>query len=171
VSRAGCGLSSSEVGHVCFNRLRSQRMQIRSERRTAVKELVQKSHMVVFVAFCEILIKRCRRGIKTAQIPYLRECVLIASDQATGSLQVFAMSCQGDAKWKVRDGCRFPSDDKGAVPLIRQVKWRNAWFPVSDGCIFGTFPVILKVSSAGNESGAELSILRRTCWGSWHGRG
>jgi hypothetical protein len=67
------GDCACEVPPVCLDHTHDQWLQIHGESRSFVKEFVEKSYPVVFVARCEIFAEHYRGGIDCAPLAYLPE--------------------------------------------------------------------------------------------------
>jgi hypothetical protein len=122
-----------------------------------VKEFVEKSYPVVFIARYEIFAESYRGGINCARLAYLPEVKLINDHQAANSLQFAVLCDQGDAKYKSRTGKQFPSDGTGEEPTIG-VKGTNVWFPISNRYAVRPFPAIQNVT--GRSDWAERQVIR-----------
>jgi hypothetical protein len=80
------GNGACKVPHVCLDHTHDEWLQIHGEPKSPVKEFVEKSSPVVFIARCEIFTESYRGGIHCARLVYLPEVRLIDDHQAAKSL-------------------------------------------------------------------------------------
>jgi hypothetical protein len=136
----------------------NDQMDIHSEPRSSVKELLKDCCPVVFITHFEVFVESYPGGINGARLADIPGPRLISGHKAAKNLQIVVLSRRGGKKYKLRTDNQFLSEGREAMPVIGQTKETNVWFPASDRDVIRPLPAIPNVAS--RNGAAECQIIQ-----------